>query len=75
MECFNDPIFCGLYRDEMRMIVHVNQIIRDLESLPVQTVSVADTLVYYKQLRVRMYAATQACYLMYRDLAGRRVRY
>jgi len=75
MEFFNDPIFCGLYRDEIRMIVNVGQIIRDLESIPVRTVSVEDAIVHFKRLRVRMYAATQACYLVYRDLAGRRVRY
>ena len=75
MEFFNDPIFCGLYRDEIRMIVNVNQIIRDLESISVRTVSVEDAIVHFKRLRVRMYAATQACYLVYRDLAGRRVRY
>ena len=75
MEFFNDPIFCGLYRDEIRMIVNVGQIIRDLESIPVQTVSVADAIVHYKRLRLRMYSATQTCYMVYRELAGRRVRY
>ena len=75
MEFFNDPIFCGLYREEIRAIVNVGQIIRDLESIPVQTASVATAIAHYKQLRLRMYAVTQACYLIYRDLAGRRVRY
>ena len=75
MEFFNDPIFCGLYRDEIRMIVNVSQIIRDLESIPVQTAYIANAIAHYKRLRLRMYAATQTCYLVYRELAGRRVRY
>ena len=75
MEFFRDPLFCALYRHEIRMIVNLSQIIRDLESIPVQTAYIEEAVVHYKRLRLQIYSAVQNCFLVYRDLAGRRVRH
>ena len=75
MEFFRDPIFCALYRHEIRMIVNIGQIIRDLESILVRTEQIEEAVVHYKRLRLQIYSAVQNCYLVYRDLAGRRVRH
>jgi hypothetical protein len=75
MEFFRDPLFCALYRHEIRMIVNISQIIRDLESILVRTGQIEEAIAHYKRLRLQVYAAVQNCYLVYRDLAGRRVRH
>ena len=75
MEFLRDPVFCSLYRHEIRMIVNIGQIIHDLESIPVRTAYIEEAVVHYKRLRLQIYSAVHNCYLVYHDLAGRRVRH
>ena len=75
MEFFRDPLFCALYRHEIRMIVNISQIIRDLESIQFRNAYADEAIVHYKRLRLQIASAVQNCYLVYRDLAGRRVRH
>ena len=75
MEFFRDPLFCALYRHEIRIIVNISQIIRDLESILFRNAYIDEAIVHYKRLRHEIVFAVQNCYLVYRDVAGRRVRH
>ena len=74
MEFFRDPFFCSLYRQEIRLIVNISQIIRDLESILFRNAYIDEAIVHYKRLRHEIVFSVQNSYLVYRDVTGRRIR-
>ena len=74
MEFFRDPFFCSLYRQEIRIIVNISQIIRDLESILFRCALIDEAIVHYKRLRHELVFSVQNCYLVYRDVTAGRLR-
>ena len=72
MEFFRDPFFCSLYRQEIRIIVNISQIIRDLESILFQCALITEAIGHYRRLRQEMMISVQNCYLVYCDMALQR---